>query len=192
MAATQKSDGQQGAGIRLLYELYLRLFGNQRAYDGAGMVIVSRALILLVVLLGLSAVAQAETSVLSPAQRKLVAQSIDKLKLVQERQMATQWSDAKKVAEFICRPAALKSLRLRLKGVDRVFLGSDDPKSLSLAGNTALTGMGHARMGGGWREFRFNCEMNPTTAQVKRFDTLLSQFNSIDVGRRQLTRRAIW
>ncbi len=83
--------------------------------------------------------------------------------------MAAGWSDAKKMAEMICRPAALGILQKQNKAIDRVSLGTDDPTSLALESNARLTGIGEYRTPQGWQNISFVCEVNPATAKVASF-----------------------
>ena len=106
---------------------------------------------------------------LSAAQNKVVSMSIAKLKLPEERQLASGWSNAKKVAEVICRPAALPVLKAKAPGADRVFLGTDDPATLTLVSNQTLIGRGQVRDGSGWTEFSFTCQLDPKTGKASAF-----------------------
>ena len=85
--------------------------------------------------------------------------------------MANGWSEAKQVAEFICRPAALPVLRRQRRGADRVFLGIDPvaDHGLSLESDHLLRGSGSVRTADGWRDFRFTCRLDPDTGKVRRF-----------------------
>lgn len=109
---------------------------------------------------------------LSPAEERAIHRAIAKLP-PPDANVAEQWSDAKKVAEVICRPAALRILEPRVAGADRVFLGTDDPESLELIGDSRLRGSGQVRGTDGWREFEFTCEVEPDSAKVRRFDAKL-------------------
>jgi len=113
--------------------------------------------------------------VLAPAQQRVIDAGIARLKLAGERNIAREWGSAKQIAEFICRPAAFPAIAHKLKGVDRIFLGTDLPDSLRLISSRELTGMGQARVGSGWREFSFECVMNPDTAKVVRFTVSMSK-----------------
>jgi hypothetical protein len=68
---------------------------------------------------------------LSAAETTVVNRQIATLKAPGDRRMASGWSNTKKVAELICRPAALSVLKKQTPGVDRVFLGTDDPEKLT-------------------------------------------------------------
>ena len=106
---------------------------------------------------------------LSVAQSKIVATQVAALKHPEERQMASAWSDAKKVAEFICQPLARQALQTQVKGTDRVFLGTDDASTLSLDGNRVLTGTGSSRAGSDWKDFSFECRLDPDSGKATSF-----------------------
>jgi hypothetical protein len=132
------------------------------------MKVVSYAVMLLLVA-GAVGPAGADDSSLSPAQNKVIAAKIAKLRYPQERELARGWSDAKKVAEELCRPAARQVLRRQVRGADRFFLGTDATDTLTLEGNTRLTGTGSVRSPSGWRDFTFECRLNPQTGGVTKF-----------------------
>ena len=110
---------------------------------------------------------------LSKAQNAAVARAIAALKTPEERAIASSWSNAKKVAEMICRPAALPALKKQVPGADRVFLGTDDPTTLTLVSVRSLTGVGQVRSGESWRDFSFNCALMPSTGKVDGFTAVL-------------------
>jgi Domain of Unknown Function (DUF930) len=112
-------------------------------------------------------------SELSPAETVAVARQIATLHSSADRSVANGWSNSKKVAETICRPAALPAIRKQVPGADRVFLGTDDPKTLNLESNAKLTGTGSARAPKGWQDFTFTCELDPKTAKVTSFIPVL-------------------
>jgi hypothetical protein len=116
--------------------------------------------------------AAAAAPTLSVAETAAISRQIATLRSPVDRSVANGWSDAKKVAELLCRPAALPVLKKQLAGVDRVFLGTDDPKTLTLHGPEKLMGTGSARYSGGWRDFTFTCELDPATAKVTSFDAV--------------------
>ncbi|WP_374532970.1 hypothetical protein [Phenylobacterium sp.] len=110
---------------------------------------------------------------LSPAQKAVVEKVISRLKTPEERNLASGWSNAKKVAEFICRPAALPSLRRQAPGADKVFLGADDPTTLTLVSKRSLIGVGQVRSGATWRDFTFTCALTPSSGKVAGFTAVL-------------------
>ena len=108
---------------------------------------------------------------LSAAQTAIVTTKIARLRGSVDRQVAEGWSNAKKVAELLCRPAALPILKRQTKGVDRVFLGTDAPETLTLESNRRLTGSGQYRTPLGWHDFTFTCDLNPETGKIAGFQT---------------------
>jgi hypothetical protein len=110
---------------------------------------------------------------LSPAETAAVKRQIETLHSATDRTVATGWSNSKKIAELFCRPAALPVLKKQIAGVDRVFLGTDDPRNLTLESNQKLTGTGSARTPQGWQDFTFTCEIVPATAKVTSFVPVL-------------------
>jgi hypothetical protein len=106
---------------------------------------------------------------LSPAESTAVTRQIATLHSSVDRSVASGWSSAKKIAELICRPAAVAALKKAVPGTDRVFLGTDDPKTLTLESNAKLTGTGSARNPTGWQDFSFVCEVDPETGKVSSF-----------------------
>lgn len=110
---------------------------------------------------------------LSPVQQKLVARRIAALKSPGERRIAGDWSNAKKAAELICRPAALPVLRRQIKDADKVFLGTSDPATLRLVSNRRLEGIGQVRAGAGWRDLTFVCLLDPATGKAAGFRAIL-------------------
>jgi hypothetical protein len=112
---------------------------------------------------------------LSAAETTAVNRQIAKLRSSGDRRMAQGWSNTKKVAELLCRPAALPVLKKQTVGVDRVFLGTDDPKTLTLDNNSRLTGTGQFRTPKGWTDFTFTCDLDPKTGEVAAFQPVLAK-----------------
>lgn len=114
--------------------------------------------------------AAATNSVLSHAQQAVVAQQTAKLSR-DERAIVAGWSDARKLAEFFCSPAALAAFRKALPGADRVALGPDDAgvANFVLAGNDTLTGRGTVRVPGAWKDYRFTCALDAAKGSVRSF-----------------------
>jgi len=111
---------------------------------------------------------------LSAAETAAVQRQIATLHSSVDRNVANGWSNSKKVAELLCRPAALQLLKKQIAGVDRVFLGTDDPKTLTLESNQRLTGTGSARAAHGWQDFSFTCELDPETGKATAFTAMLA------------------
>jgi hypothetical protein len=112
---------------------------------------------------------------LSAAETTAVNRQIATLKASGDRRMAQGWSNSKKVAELLCRPAALPILKKQTAAVDRVFLGTDDPKTLSLESNSRLTGAGEFRTPKGWTDFTFTCDLDPQTGKVIAFEPVIAK-----------------
>ena len=130
---------------------------------------IRRSALFCVVLIAPASAVYADMPRLAPAQNAVVARDIAKLKYPQERALATGWTDAKKAAEFMCRPLAMKVLQRRNKTADRVFLGTDDPNTLNLVSNRSLTGSGQVRTTNGWQPFNFTCGLSPLTGKAVSF-----------------------
>lgn len=129
-----------------------------------------RALLAALVATAAYPAAAQDSSPLTDSQRQALDRAIGTLRTPADRNVASQWSDAKKVAEVMCRPLALQELKRTDAKVDRVFLGDDTPQSLSLNGNTVLEGRGQARGRSGWRNFTFTCALDPQTARATAFE----------------------
>lgn len=128
-------------------------------------------------LMSLAAMAQTSNQrkpELSGIQLSVVNGKIAALKSPVDRHVAESWSNAKKVSELLCRPAALPVLRKQAPSVDRVFLGTDDPHTLNLESNRRLTGSGEFRTPKGWQDFTFTCELDPETGKVTSFQPVLA------------------
>jgi hypothetical protein len=129
------------------------------------------------VLLSLCATAQTfddKEPELSANQAAIVNHKIAMLKSSADRQVAKSWSNAKKVAELLCRPVALPILKKQAPGADKVFLGTEASSSLNLESNDRLLGSGQVRTPNGWQDFSFTCELNPNTGKVTSFKPVLS------------------
>jgi hypothetical protein len=106
---------------------------------------------------------------LSPAEQAIINRQIKALRSPADRHIAQNWSDAKKMAELICRPVALPVLKTTAPDADKVFLGTDDPKTLTLISDKLLKGSGEFRTPQGWKDFTFTCEVDPQTGTVVSF-----------------------
>ena len=114
-------------------------------------------------------VAGSGKSGLSYRQQQVIRNEFSKIQSPSERQMAMDWSDAKKVSETMCRPAALRYFRKQYRNADRVFLGDAQRDSLKLDSNELLTGTGQVRAGGTWHYFKFSCQLNPRNGRAVSF-----------------------
>ncbi|OKP03663.1 hypothetical protein [Xenorhabdus eapokensis] len=126
----------------------------------------SRYLIYLgIISLLLSAFAQAQvpSQQLSPDQKKYLQQLINE-QVTDKSALPTveSWSDTKKVAEFICRPFALSTIKKYHKNADKVFLGVGSEESIRLKPLSELVGIGMYRTDEGWHDIRFSCKLDAT------------------------------
>ena len=115
----------------------------------------ARIFAVLALLVSASAIARSAQSAqpeLSKAESVIITRRIAILNTPGERRMAKEWPDAKKVAEILCRPAALRTLQHQAAGVDKVFLGTDDPTTLTLESDQRLMGIGQYRTPKGWQD----------------------------------------
>ena len=143
-----------------------------------------KGLVGIVAVLTLFASANAENvtepgkSVLSYRQQQVIRNEFSKIQSPLERQMAMDWSDAKKVSETMCRPAALRYFRKQYRNADRVFLGDAQSDSLKLESNELLTGKGQVRAGGTWHYFKFSCQLNPRNGRAVSFTADITRSES--------------
>jgi hypothetical protein len=116
---------------------------------------------------------------LSGAEQSAIADQIGKVKSSSDRQAIKSWSNAKKVAEFICRPAALHSLAKQEPSIDKVMLGTDDPATLSLESVGRLKGVGQYRKGDKWSDIDFVCDIDPDTGKVSSFQWMTTGTSAV-------------
>jgi hypothetical protein len=121
----------------------------------------------LLIVLGVAA--QAAEPALSAAEKANIARQIAAMRGPADRHVAEGWTNAKKVAEYLCRPLALPELKKQEKGADRVFLGTNAPETLTLESNQRLVGTGTFRYPAGWIDFKFSCELNPARGRATAF-----------------------
>lgn len=108
---------------------------------------------------------------LSPAEKKIIDRKLAAIPASQGAAITKEWSNAKKVSEVLCRPAALSTLKKKNSALEKVFLGTSDPATLKLESAERLTGSGQYRIGMTWTEFTFVCTIDPATAKVTSFQT---------------------
>jgi hypothetical protein len=129
----------------------------------------------MVVLTTIPLLAQTAEPALSAAQATAVNRKIATLHSASDRKVANGWTNSKKLAELLCRPAAVTYWKKKASGTDRVFLGTSAPETLVLESNQRLTGTGEYRTPTGWTDFRFTCNLNPDKGTVDSFEaTVLS------------------
>lgn len=107
---------------------------------------------------------------LSAGEARVVDMKIESMRSLSDRKVAREWSNAKKVAEVICRPHATAYWKKTVPGTERVVLGTSDPSTLVLESDRKLTGSGQYRTSKGWTDFKFTCELNPDRGRVRNFD----------------------
>ncbi|HGG3697412.1 TPA: hypothetical protein ACJF0N_001409 [Salmonella enterica subsp. enterica serovar Java] len=88
------------------------------------------------------------------------------------RQIVRKWSVATQIAEFQCRPVALPVISRYWREddpVDQVIMlkGKGD---LFLINNRYLSGRGQMRTVSGWHDFSYQCELDPLTGRISRFE----------------------
>ncbi|OTA15956.1 hypothetical protein Xvie_02293 [Xenorhabdus vietnamensis] len=127
-------------------------------------------------LLSAFAQAQAPSQQLSPSQKQYLQQQINEQTTDKSAlPMVKDWSDAKKVAEFICRPFALPIIKQHYKDADKVFLGDVSPDSMRLEHSSELNGIGMYRTDDGWHDIRFSCKLNAAgKAQSFKFEKIVT------------------
>lgn len=118
-----------------------------------------------------SPVSFATSSLLTPAQQHMKQVMDTRINNTGDRKIILhEWSNAHRVAEFLCRPAALEALRKQDKKADKVFPGNGKNGGLNLQPATRLTGAGQCRTDGTvWKIFSFSCDLSPVTGGVTNF-----------------------
>jgi hypothetical protein len=106
---------------------------------------------------------------LSAAETAIVDRKIAALRSESDRKVAREWSNSKKVAEILCRPAATAYWKKKAPGTDRVFLGTSAPETLLLETNRRLTGSGQYRTPKGWTDFQFTCDLDSEKGTIRDF-----------------------
>jgi hypothetical protein len=118
----------------------------------------------------------AQQAGLSAAQKAVVEKKTASVS-ASEKAMIAGWPDSKKLAEFFCSPAGLQAVKKQHPDADRMALGPDDEgvKKFVLTGNTRLSGRGSVRLGGSWKDFTFDCTLDPEKAVATAFTFKLDQ-----------------
>lgn len=107
---------------------------------------------------------------LSAGEARVIDMKIESMRSESDRKAARDWSNAKKVAEVICRPHATAYWKKTVPGTERVTLGTSDSSTLVLESDRKLTGSGQYRTSKGWTDFNFTCELNPDRGRVSNFE----------------------
>lgn len=84
----------------------------------------------------------------------------------------SRWTEAQRVAEFICRPLAQKEITQQHPGADKVILDQGKENTQHLVSERLLTGNGEYRTGNKWTPFLFECEISTQTGKVEKFRIL--------------------
>ena len=110
------------------------------------------------------------SSVLSPAQEKVVAAKTAKLSPAEKAEIAS-WPDSKKLTEFFCTPVGLKEIQKAEKDANRLILGPDDAgiAKFVVEGNRKVSGRGMVRLIGEWRDLSFECTLDPEKGTTAAF-----------------------
>lgn len=82
------------------------------------------------------------------------------------------WTEAQRVAEFICRPLAQQEIARQHAGVDKVILDQGKENTQHLLSDHLLTGNGEYRTGNTWTPFLFECEISTQTGKAVKFRLL--------------------
>lgn len=96
---------------------------------------------------------------LKHAQQSRLESIIDhQLQSIDEKKVVSEWPERKKIAEFICRPAAFNELKKAYPDIEKLFLvEGNDGMSLSMESSNRLRGQGSFRAGMDWFNFKFEC-----------------------------------
>ena len=110
------------------------------------------------------------SSVLSPAQEKVVAEKTAKLSPAEKAEIAS-WPDSKKLTEFFCAPVGLKEIQKAEKRANRLILGPDDAgiARFVVEANRKVSGRGMVRLIGEWRDLSFECTLDPEKGTAAAF-----------------------
>ncbi|CNH06822.1 Uncharacterised protein [Yersinia thracica] len=130
-----------------------------------------------VLLLFLTPVAPSELQSLTAGIQTKIDVAISQLYRSEDRQIAINWDNAKKVSEFICRPIALTEIQRKgFPKADRIFLGDNNQNSLSLSliDQYHLTGIGEVRIDNAWYDLTVQCDIDSVKGDVTYFNIILS------------------
>ncbi|ECC9460408.1 hypothetical protein DRW78_16050, partial [Salmonella enterica subsp. salamae] len=84
----------------------------------------------------------------------------------------SRWTEAQRVAEFICRPLAQKEITRQHPGADKVILDQGKKDTQHLLSARFLIGNGEYRTGNTWTSFLFKCEISTQTGKAEKFQIL--------------------
>lgn len=118
--------------------------------------------------------AQAAEVILNPAQREYLNTLINhQLRGQSDRDYVQKnWTEAQRVAEFICRPLGQQFVKQAFAGVDKVILDQGAKNTQHLRSVTLLTGTGQYRTGNDWTPFHYECVISGQTGEALEFRLL--------------------
>ncbi|MJN99469.1 hypothetical protein DNX92_23150 [Salmonella enterica subsp. enterica] len=85
-----------------------------------------------------------------------------------DREIIAGWTEAQRVAEFICRPALQKEIRRQFPAADKTILDQGTGNQHHLESPSLLTGNGQFRTGIEWTRFNYRCELTGSSGMVKK------------------------
>ena len=130
------------------------------------------ALAILLVAPGMAAQAGHSEPALSAAETAAVNRGIATLRSESDRKAAAEWSNSKKVAEMLCRPAATAYWKEESSWNGPGLSGTSAPETLALESDQRVTGSGQYRTAKGSTDFQFTCDLDPAKGRVTSFEQL--------------------
>lgn len=118
--------------------------------------------------------AQAHEATLNHVQRDHLNMLINhQLRTQSERDYVNKsWTEAQRVAEFICRPLAQHFIQQKFAGVDKVILDQGPKNTQHLMSANLLAGNGQYRIGNDWTPFHYECGISEQTGESLDFRLL--------------------
>ncbi|POT56154.1 hypothetical protein C3432_19455 [Citrobacter amalonaticus] len=116
----------------------------------------------------------ADEHVLNPAQSSYLHSLIktELRNLDDQNYVNSNWTEAQRVAEFICRPLAQKYVKSLFPKVDKVIMDQGKTNKQRLISSTRLTGNGQYRSGNSWTPFDYECQLSEKTGKALKFNFL--------------------
>ncbi|ECI4646614.1 hypothetical protein ID80_004776 [Salmonella enterica subsp. enterica serovar Ball] len=108
---------------------------------------------------------------LTQEQSTLLKKLIDnRLKKPAEKKFVNnEWTEAQRVAEFICRPLAEKVVKNHFPAADKILFDQGHNNRHHLVSATLLEGNGQYRTGNNWVPFYYQCELSAKTGEALEF-----------------------
>lgn len=101
-----------------------------------------------------------ETPQLSERQSSYLEHQIQtQLNDTGQRSIVKEWSVEKQIAEFICKPAALKEVRKTASAAEKVLFLDDASGAPLRLTHGVLTGSAQYREGIDWQKFEYTCRL---------------------------------